>query len=220
MITLGLTGSRYSGKSRVAAMFDAIQVPVFEADTIIKFMLNYNYELLGEIKSSLGTKIFSNTKDNELALNFSKLTKEDFDQILAFVEVELFQAYNKFNKRISKKTGAIYSVFHSSLIFEKKWENKFDMVANVFAPETDRIKRYRHLSNVGIITIKELCKTEFDPLLKNKFSDFVIKNPNEDFSPAIIPGRVPSNTVLKQVNEIDKKIIDEFIYKENLQFLM
>lgn len=220
MITLGLTGNRYSGKSKVADMFDKIQVPVFDADTIIKFMLNYNYELLGEMKSILGPNIFSNTKDNELVLNFSKLTKEDFDSILKFIEDELFKSYANFNKKISKKTGAIYSVFHSSLIFEKKWEDKFDMVATVFSPEIDRIKRFKYLSNVGVLTIKELCKSEFDPLLKNKLSDFVIKNPNENFSTGLIAGRIPSNDVLKQVSDIDQKIIDEFIYKENLKFLM
>lgn len=220
MITLGLTGSRYSGKSKVADMFNQIQVPVFEADTIVKFILNYNYELLGEMKSQLGNGIFTSSKSNELTLDLRRLKKNDFDKVLDFVEEDLFEAYRKFNQR-AKKVGAIYTIFHSSILFEKGWDKKLDMVINVFAPETDRMKRCKYLTNMGLLKIKELASTEMDPLLKNKLADFVIQNHNESFSsPGAIPGQTPSKTILKQVNQIDQKVIDEYLYKENLNFVI
>lgn len=220
MITLGLTGSRYSGKSKVADMFNQIQVPVFEADTIIKFILNYNYELLGEMKSLLGNGIFTSDKDNELTLDLRRLKKDDFDKVLGFVEEDLFKAYTKFNQR-AKKNGAIYTIFHSSILFEKQWEDKLDLVINVFAPETDRMKRCKYLTNLGLLTIKELASSEMDALTKNKLADFVINNHNDsNISPGAIPGKIPSNNILKQVNQIDQKVIDEYLYMENLKFVM
>lgn len=219
MITLGLTGNRYSGKSKVADMFNHIQVPVFEADTIIKFILEYNYELLGEMKSSLGDDFFTIVRDNELKLNLRKLKKEDFDKVLDFIEEDLFEAYRKFNVK-ARKLGAIYTIFHSSILFEKGWENKLDMIINVFAPETDRMKRCRYMTNLGLLKIKELSSSEMDPLLKNKLADFIIRNHNESSTSGVIPGKTPSSAILKQVNDIDQKVIDEYLYKENLNFVM
>ena len=42
MIEIGLTGCRYSGKTSVSKMFKQIGVPVFDADTILKFILNFS----------------------------------------------------------------------------------------------------------------------------------------------------------------------------------
>lgn len=220
MITLGLTGNRYSGKTRVADTFKQIQIPVFDADTVLKFILNYNYELLGEMKTSLGGGIFTNIKDNELRIDMKRLSKHDFDKVLDFVEDELFDAYNRFNLK-AKKNKSIYTIFHSSFLFEKKWDKKLDMVINVFAPETDRMKRCKYNTNMGLLTIKELASSEMDGLEKNKMADFVIQNPNDgSLSAGSIPGRTPSSNILKQVNQIDQKIIDEYLYKENLNFVM
>jgi dephospho-CoA kinase len=49
MIKVGLSGNRYSGKNRIAKIFTQIGVPVFEADVILKFILNHNHELQAEI---------------------------------------------------------------------------------------------------------------------------------------------------------------------------
>ena len=43
MIKVGLSGNRYSGKNRVVAMFKQIGIPVFEADVILKFILQHNF---------------------------------------------------------------------------------------------------------------------------------------------------------------------------------
>ena len=53
MIKIGLSGNRYSGKNRVVNIFKQIGVPVFEADVIIKFILQHNYELQAEISDKV-----------------------------------------------------------------------------------------------------------------------------------------------------------------------
>ena len=40
MLEIALTGCRYSGKSSVSKLFRKIGVPVFDSDTILKFILN------------------------------------------------------------------------------------------------------------------------------------------------------------------------------------
>ena len=41
MLEIGLTGTRYSGKSTVGKVFNQIHIPVFDADTVLKFILNF-----------------------------------------------------------------------------------------------------------------------------------------------------------------------------------
>ena len=45
MIKIGLTGNRYSGKDRVCKIFEQISIPVFQADVVLKFIINHNFEI-------------------------------------------------------------------------------------------------------------------------------------------------------------------------------
>ena len=40
MIKVGLSGNRYAGKDAVSRLFEQIRVPVFDADIVLKFILN------------------------------------------------------------------------------------------------------------------------------------------------------------------------------------
>ena len=60
MIKVGLSGNRYSGKDRVSKIFKQIGVPVFDADVVLKFILQYNYELQAEISEKVGSAYFKN----------------------------------------------------------------------------------------------------------------------------------------------------------------
>ena len=45
MLKVGLSGNRYAGKDAVSRLFEQIRVPVFDADIVLKFILNYNFEI-------------------------------------------------------------------------------------------------------------------------------------------------------------------------------
>jgi hypothetical protein len=57
-----------------------------------------------------------------------------------------------------------------------------------------------------------------DPLEKNEMADFIINNFNNGSevvgSIGLQPAKLPN--LLKQVNQIDQKVIDEYLYKESL----
>jgi dephospho-CoA kinase len=211
MITLGLSGGRYSGKTTTTEVFKRIGVPIFDADLILKFILNHNHELLGEVRKTLGSDIFMNHQ-----LDFRRLKGKTFDKILDIVEDDIFNAYRKFNVKKEEK-GAIYTIFSSSILFEREWDKKLDMSISVFAPEGDRLKRARYQTNEGLLCIRDKMKTEMDPLTKNEEADFIINNFNNGEVVGYIglqPSKLPN--LLKQVNQVDQKIIDEYIYKESL----
>ena len=73
------------------------------------------------------------------------------------------------------------------------------------------------MTNEGLLNIRDRVKTEMDPLEKNEMADYIINNFNNGDVVGNIglqPAKLPN--LLKQINQIDQKVIDEFIYKESL----
>lgn len=200
MIKVGLSGNRYSGKNRVVAMFKQIGIPVFEADVILKFILQHNYELQAEISDKVGRVYF---KDG--LLNEEKVKSDGkFSKILEIVKPDLMSAWRRF---IIKNKGSIYCIFHSSILFESNLYKEMDQNISVFAPFADRVERCKFLTKKSVSSIYSLVKTEMDELDKNKLSKYVIHNYNIDNS--------FYGDSLTQVNQIDQLIIDNYL-KENM----
>jgi dephospho-CoA kinase len=200
MVKIGLSGNRYSGKNRISTLFKQIGVPVFEADVILKFIINHNYELQGEVSDRVGRIYF---KDG--VLNEEKVKKDGkFSKIIEVVEPELYRAWRKF---IEKNNKSIYCIFHSSILFETEWNKSMDFNISVFAPYSDRVERCKFLTGNSVSSIYSISKVEMDELDKNKKSDYIIHNYNND-SPFY-------GDALTQVNNIDKQIIDKFL-KDNM----
>jgi dephospho-CoA kinase len=197
MIKVGLSGNRYSGKNRVATLFHQIGVPVFEADVILKFIINNNYELQGEIADKIGRVCFN----KEGLLDHNKIISGgNFSKILDVVEPELYKAWKKFTKKNYK---SIYCIFHSSILFEREWNSGMDLNISVFSPYADRVDRCKYLTNKSVSSIYSLSKLEMDELDKNKLSEYVIHNYNDD-SPFY-------GDALTQVNKIDNQIINTYL---------
>ena len=204
MIKVGLSGNRYSGKSRVANLFKQIGIPVFDADTILRFILNYNWELLAEIKHELGSEIFQGDY-----LNFREIKNpEVFNNVLKLVEPDILRAYDRFNK----KQNSIYTIFHSSILFERGWDKNMDRSISVFSSHTDRISRCKQLTKMGLLAINDLSKTEMDQLEKNRLSDFTIHNYNDETS--------AFGDTFNQVCKVDQKIIDTYLFNEATKRVM
>ena len=195
MFKVGLTGNRYSGKDTVASLFNKISIPVFDADVIVKFLINHNFEMDYKIKNKIDKSFFKNDQ-----LDLSKLTGPILDQIIDIVEYELFDAYKKYQL---KNTNSIYTVFHSSILFERDWNKKMDYSISVFSPVSDRVERCQEISDYKLTDIYNLCQREMKDLSKNSLSDFVIHNYNDDIN--------PFGDILTQVNKIDQKIIDKYL---------
>lgn len=200
MIKVGLTGNRYSGKDRITRLFEQISIPVFNADIILKFILQYNLEIDKQIKIELGQSVYT------LAgyLDPQKFnTTEKFNRLIDIVEPELFKAYEKFQNK--HKDKSIYTIFHSSILFERDWNKKMDYVVTTFAPKSDRIER-ANLQEPVLLTsvIYGLMANEVDDLEKNRLSTYIIHNYDDAID------------IIKQVDNIDQQIIDKFLKAEQV----
>jgi|SaaInlV_165m_DNA_1040744.scaffolds.fasta_scaffold00746_9 dephospho-CoA kinase len=194
MVHIGLTGNRYSGKDRVAKLFKQIHIPVFDADVVLRFAINYNIELLKKLKLSMGEYYFDN-----VILNMDRVRCDNkFGEVIDFFKEDIFNAFDRFNK---KNSNSVYTIFHSSILFESGWDKKMDQTISVFSPINSRIERCQFLTEYKLSEIHKLIKTEIDELEKNKLSTYVIHNYE-------LIGR----DTLDSVCDTDQKIINFYLY--------
>ena len=197
MVKIGLTGNRYSGKDRIARLFKQIHIPIFDADTVLKFAINYNIELLQKLKPVIGEYYFEHGNLNMVRVR----SDNQFGTVLDFFKEDIFKAYERFNK---KNSNSVYTIFHSSILFESGWDKEMDQTISVFSPKNSRIERCQFLTDYKLSEIHNLVKTEIDELDKNKLSTYVIHNYE------LIGGR----DTLDNVCDTDQKIINFYLYNK------
>jgi dephospho-CoA kinase len=195
MLRVGLTGNRYSGKNTICKLFRQIRVPVFDADIVLKFILNYEYDLLEDIRHITGVEYFH----QEESVDINNIDDSKFGEILKIVEPYIFKAYSKFENTHS---DSVYTIFHSSVLFESNWSSSMDLNINVHAPFGERLERSCYLNGVKSISdkniIKNVLRNETSSSIKNNLADIVIHN--YDFF-----------DVLDLVNKADSEIVNSYI---------
>lgn len=203
MIKVGLTGNRFSGKDTVCKLFEQIGVPVFNADVVLKFILNYNYEINYKIRNVFGD-VFSLKGD---LLDISKFSdQKKFNDLIDIIEYELLNAYDVFNK---KNSGKVYTIFHSSILIEREWQKVMDYNISVYSSKDERRIRAKRVTGMAEGILNNMMFCEMDDIIKNSLSDYIISN---------YPGaHYTHGDICEQVNRIDQKLIDSYILKEQTE---
>lgn len=199
MTKLGLTANRFSGLDSVAGIFKSISIPVFDADVLVKFLLHYNFEISHSIRVALGSRYFNSTDLDFLAIK----RDSKFDHIVDIIETEVFSAYKKFE---NKHANSIYTVFKSGILFESGWNKKMDFTATIKAEDSFRINLCKEETSLDYSEILLLISNEFPLQDKLKDSTYTIINNGS------------SQRLTESVNVIDLKIIDDYLYKERINF--
>ena len=172
---------------------------LFRSDIILKFVLNHNFEILYNIKKHIGEGVFG--EGDQYDINTIK-SFGGFGKLVDEAELEVLKAYEKFRL---KNKQSIYTIFHSSILFESGWNKNMDYTITVFAPERERIDRCRQECDTDLIDIHTLMNAEMSDLEKNGLADFVVHNYDD-------------HDVLKQVNRIDQRIIDKYLSSEHTAY--
>lgn len=181
MLNIGLTGSRFSGKEYISNHFHKIGVPVFNADLVLKYILNYEDSVIRDSNKLLGNR-------GEIFINpFSIDNDGIFSEILTIAEPYLISAWRKFK---NKNANSVYSIFKSSYIFYRDYD--LDGIINVHCPFDIRSSRVK-LDDVYIMNIEKKLG-----IIQKAKGDWTINNYGD-------------SDVLKQVLEVDKKIIEVYL---------
>ena len=145
MITLGLTGSIGMGKSTVAAMFEELGVPVFDADAAVHRLQGEGGRLVAAIEAmfpdTTGPKGVDRTLLGDAVLSDPRALK----QLEALVHPAVGEERAAF---LALHKDAPLVVFDVPLLFETGGESRVDKVAVVSAPA--EIQRARVLARPGM----------------------------------------------------------------------
>lgn len=129
---LGLTGSIGMGKSTVAAMFERLGVPVFDADAEVRRMQAAGGSLIPAIRAAFPDAIV------EGAVDRAALGARVFDDSAAMERLEAIvhpAVYAARDAFLIEHAAAPLVVFDIPLLFEKDRAAEVDAVAVVSAPE-------------------------------------------------------------------------------------
>jgi len=183
MLQIGVTGGIGSGKSTVCKIFQSLGIPVYDADSRAKKLMQENARLVEDIKNEFGNDSYLSSG----AINRDYLAKvafgdpEKVKRLNALVHPVVADDYSKW---VSDQT-AVYVVKEAALLIESGSYLQLDKLIVVTAPtplRIDRIKSrdsFRSQQEIEAIIANQLSDEEreskADCIIKNDESELLIE---------------------------------------------
>lgn len=172
---IGLTGGIACGKSTVAKLFEQNNIPVINADNLVKNI--YQYEPTQNFIRNHFPEVF----DKEL-INFALLRKivfsseENKNIIEKFIYAELPQ---EFKKAYSKFNNPAFIVYDVPLLFEKNLAPQVDVILCVYAKPEVQIARIIERDKCDGSLAQKIIDQQMSIEEKKKRSDLILENNHE-----------------------------------------
>lgn len=175
MLKIGLTGGIGTGKTTVANIFKVLGIPVFDADSVAKQVMENDLHLREQITKQFGDLTFQDGKLNRTYLA-SIVFKDPYQLALlnAMVHPITLQAAEDW----MKLQTAPYAIKEAALIFEAGAGAGLDLIIGVTAPTAIRIQRVMHRDGISRQAVLERMDKQIDESIKMRLCDFVIQNDN------------------------------------------
>ena len=193
MLKVGITGGIGSGKSTVSQLFQLLGVPVYNADTNAKRLMNESLLVREKLLALFGPESYT-----ENGLNRKFIAEQVFNnaeklaQLNAIVHPVVIQDGNEW---LNNRTEPI-AMKEAAIFFETGSGEGLDYIIGVYAPQALRIQRTMNRDNVTREDVLQRMSKQIDEELKMKLCDFVLLN---DESHMLIP----------QVIELHKLLLEK-----------
>jgi len=178
MLRIGITGGIGSGKSIASRLFHALGVPVYDADTRARWVMEHDETLRSELLTAFG----ADTYDAAGRLNRPVLAATVFNnparlaQLNGLVHPHVGTDFARW-AAAQQQAGHAYVLKEAALLFEAGSYKQLDRIITVFAPLTVRTARvlrrdpHRSAAEVAAIMAKQLSEEE-----KMQRADYVLVN--------------------------------------------
>ncbi|RPJ71497.1 MAG: dephospho-CoA kinase [Alphaproteobacteria bacterium] len=172
---IGLTGGIGTGKSTVAEILREKNIPVIDADKLVKNIYQ-KAETLEFIAKHFpralveGTINFKNLRETAFLDPLAKKLIEDF--IYTYMPEEFKKAYATFS-------NPQFIVYDVPLLFEKKLNELVDLSVCVYTPRETQIERIIARDKSSRELASKIIDNQMDIEEKKKLSDFVISNTSD-----------------------------------------
>ncbi|MBS1683071.1 MAG: dephospho-CoA kinase [Bacteroidetes bacterium] len=182
-LRIGVTGGIGSGKSLVCKIFSSLGIPVYDADSRAKKLMNEDALLCDQIKKKFGAESYVNGLLNREYL--SRYVFNDSQKLQELNELVHPRVLEDSERWIIKNKEATYIIKEAALLFESGSYKTLDKIIVVSAPEELRVKRVllrdrgRTKEDVAKIISNQMNEQE-----KTSRADFIIRN---DESTLVVP---------------------------------
>jgi dephospho-CoA kinase len=191
-LKVGVTGGIGSGKSLVCKIFKVLQIPVFDADTEARKLMDHNHDIRKELIALLGKNIYT----GQGTLDRKKMAD------IIFNDREIIQKVNKIIHPAVRKQfvawwqnqNTDYIIQEAAILFESGAYQLMDFNILITAPEELRIERVMERDGISRKQVIVRMTNQWNDEKKVKLADFIIHNDESDF-------------LTTQILEIHKKIL-------------
>jgi len=183
-LKVGVTGGIGSGKSTICNIFLLLGVPVYEADTRAKFLMEHDGHLKTKIVETFGADVYlPGQRLNRAYLSATLFKDKAKVQLINDLVHPVVQ--RDYVRWIKENRGHSYTVKEAALLFESGSYQQLDKIITVTAPRDIRIQRILlRDANRTKQQVEEIMQSQWPENEKIEKSHFVINNDN---SRLIIP---------------------------------
>ncbi|MBN2729983.1 MAG: dephospho-CoA kinase [Bacteroidales bacterium] len=177
MISIGLTGHIGSGKSSVAKIFESFGFEIFDADILAKNLYEIP-EIQKNVEQILGIPI----RDSKGKIAYKAMAEIYFNNESLYHRLNsvLYPALTNYTKHLIQESKNNILI-EAAMFFEIGLQDLFTYKIHVSAKQEIRHDRLQKSRNMSVELIKEREKMQGSERIKEKRSDFVIQNNEEDF---------------------------------------
>lgn len=191
-LKIGITGGIGSGKTLVSRLFSILGIPVYDADTRAKWLINFHPEVKKEITQFLGEESYSEGRLNTRYVAEKVFNdKAKTEKINAIVHPRVGEDFADWAKQ---HDDFPYLLKEAALLYESGSYKQLDKIIVVSAPAELKLQRIilrdpqRSVEEVKAIMDKQMPDRD-----KQKMADFIVYNDEQQL-------------VIPQVIALDKQI--------------
>ena len=172
---IGITGGIGSGKSIVCKIFSTMDIPIYDADSRAKHLINNDLSLKNSIKNLLGENAYTPTGEYNRKWVASKVFNNPdlLKQLNSLVHPCVHKDSHDWVKKYPKSPFLLYE---AALMKAAGDNNMFDKVIVIQAPIEVRIKRIQSRDKRSEQEIRDIIARQITDEERLKIADYVIEN--------------------------------------------
>lgn len=175
MLKVGITGGIGSGKTVVCQIFQALEIPIYNADNRAKAVMEEDAELVASITSVFGNDAYSKGK-----LNREYLAQKVFNNQLLLNQLNAVVhpcVARDFSEWVAKNKTHPFILKEAALLVETGSYKQLDALIVVTCPMETRISRIKKRDPFRSESqIQEIIKKQLPEEAKTDRADYLIRN--------------------------------------------
>jgi dephospho-CoA kinase len=174
MLIIGLTGGIGSGKSAAGSRFEALDIPVIDADQVGRELCEPGQAAFEQIVSTFGKGLL----DEDGRINRSLLRNRVFSnpQVRKQLEAILHPLIREAMQQQSKQFDSPYCIFMIPLLTETDQQDDVDRTLVIDTSEELQLKRTEGRDNISPSQIRDIMNAQASRKTRLSFADDVIHN--------------------------------------------